>query len=250
MRLKGKVMVITGGGSGIGQASALRCAREGAQVVVVEKGEAERLETEQMLQEQGGEGLCIQADVTRETDWQRIMTLVEERCGRLDILFNNAGDNLVKPVTEVRVEEWDKLLAVNLKGVFLGAKHAIPLMLNGGGGNIINMASTFGLIGFSAMPAYCASKGGVIALTRQLALEYAQQNIRVNCVCPGPTLTPRIQRYIEKDKTLIERNLSTVPMGRFATPEEIASSVLFLASDESSYMTGAALVVDGGQTIH
>ncbi|MFC1972675.1 SDR family NAD(P)-dependent oxidoreductase [Chloroflexota bacterium] len=250
MRLNEKVMLVTGGASGIGQASVLRCAREGAELVVVDINEAELRETERMLGELGEDALFIQADVTMEPHWQRVVNQVEERYGRLDILFSNAGNNLVRLITETTVEEWDAIFNLNLRGVFLGSKYVIPLMLKGGGGNIINMASTFGIIGFSKMPAYCASKGGVIALTRQLALDYAQHNIRVNCICPGPTLTPRIKGYIEKDKTVEERNLATVPMGRWAQPEEIAAVVAFMASDDTSYMTGAAIVVDGGQTIH
>lgn len=248
MRLKDKIMVVTGGGSGIGQATVLGAAREGANVVVVDRGEAGRLETESLLQEQGNQGLFIQADVSKESDWRRVIGIVEQQYGRLDILFNNAGSNLLKPVTEVTEEEWDGLLDLNLKGTFLGTKHAIPLMIKVGGGSVVNNASTLGLIGSSNMPAYCASKGGVIALTRQLALDYARQNIRVNCICAGPTLTPRIRRYLDQGLIQAEHILTVVPMGRYAQPEEIAATVLFLASDEASYMTGSVLVVDGGQT--
>jgi len=211
MLLRDKVMLVTGGGAGIGQATVLRCAREGAKVVVVYRSEAGYIETERMLQEQEREGLFIQADVTKESDWRRVMGAVEEQYGRLDILFNNAGSNLIKPVTEVAEEEWDGLIALDLKGVFLGVKHAIPLMLKGGGGSILNMASTLGLIGLPNMPTYCAAKGGVIALTRQLALDYAQQNIRVNCICPGPTLTPRLRRYLEEGKIMAEETLRGFP---------------------------------------
>ena len=250
MRLKDKVMVVTGGGSGIGQAAALRCAREGAKVVVTDIAESGGLETEKALRDEGGEGFFSRADATKEADWRALISAVEDRYGRLDVLFNNAGSNLAKPVTEFTEEEWDGLLALNLKGVFLGAKHAIPIMSKAGRGSIVNTASTFGLIAFPKMSAYCASKGGVVALTRQLALDYAPQNIRVNCICPGPTLTPRIRRDLESGAVAAEDILSGVPMGRFAQPEEIAAAVLFLASDEASYVTGAALVVDGGQTAH
>lgn len=250
MRLRDKVMVVTGGGSGIGQASALTCAREGARVVIMDVVESGGRETEKALKDQGSEGFFVHADVTKASDWQRLLKAVEDRYGRLDVLFNNAGSNLAKPVTELTEEEWDGLVDLNLKGVFLGVKHAVPLMLRAGGGSIINTASTFGLIGFPKMPAYCASKGGVIALTRQLALDYARQKIRVNCICPGPTLTPRIQRYLDGGMARADDILQDVPMGRFARPEEIAATVLFLASEEASFVTGTALVVDGGQTAH
>ena len=250
MRLKDKVMVVTGGGSGIGQASALTCAREGARVVIMDIVDTGGHETEKALKDQGSEGFFVHADVTKAADWQRLTKAVTDRYGRLDVLFSNAGSNLAKPVTELTEGEWDGLVDLNLKGVFLGAKHAIPLMLKAGGGSIINTASTFGLIGFPKMPAYCASKGGVIALTRQLALDYARQGIRVNCICPGPTLTPRIQRYLDGGMARADEILKDVPMGRFGRPEEIAATVLFLASDEASFVTGAALVVDGGQTMH
>lgn len=250
MRLKDKVMVVTGGGSGIGQAAALRCAKEGAKIVVMDIVEAGGRETVNALKAQGSVGVFIKADVTQEADWIAAMDETERRYGRIDVLFNNAGSNLSKPVTEVTVEEWDSLIALNLKGVFLGAKHAIIRMLKTGGGSIINTSSSFGVIAFPKMPAYCASKGGIIMLTRQLALDYAKQNIRVNCICPGPTLTPRVKAHFAKGDVSSDSVLGGVPMGRFAEPEEIAGPVLFLASDDASYMTGAALVVDGGQTMH
>lgn len=250
MRLKDKVMVVTGGGQGIGQAAALRCSQEGAKVVIMDIAESGGTETERLIREHGGESVFINADVTREVDWKRVMGVIEKRYGRLDILFNNAGTNLVKPTTEILEEEFDRIINLNLKSVFLGAKHAIPLMIKGGGGSIVNNASIFGLVANPKMSIYCASKGGVIALTRQLALDYARENIRVNCICPGPTLTPRLKRYVEQGIVTSEESLSPVPMARWGKPEEIAATVLFLASDESSYMTGSALVVDGGQVAH
>jgi len=153
-------------------------------------------------------------------------------------------------LVDFSVEEWERILTLNLRGVFLGMKHSIPLMLEGGGGSIVNTASSFGLIGYPRMAPYSASKGGVIALSRQVALDYAQQSIRVNSICPGPTLTPRIQRYIDQGTSSIEEMVATVPMGRLAQPEEVAALVLFLASDEASYVTGTAIPVDGGQTAH
>ena len=248
MRLQHKVMVVTGGAAGIGLATVLRCTQERAKVVVLDIAEAEDKETEQMLQSWKEEGLFIRADVTKESDWQQAIGIVEKQYGRIDVLFNNAGTSVVEEVTEVTEQEWDSLLNLNLKGVFLGAKHAIPLMLKSGGGTIINNASVFGLIGNPKMPTYCASKGGVIALTRQLAVDYAKQNIRVNCICPGLVLTPRIQRYFDQELPRMEEYLRVIPMGRAAQPEEIAETVLFLASDEASYITGSILVVDGSWT--
>ncbi len=248
IRLKDKVMLITGGGAGIGQATAFLCAGEGAKVVVMEISEAGCIETERKFHEQGREGLFLQADVRRESDWRRVMKVVEQQYGRLDILFSNAGSNIRKPVTEVTEEEWDAIVNLNLKSVFFGAKHAIPLMIRSGGGCILNMASTFGLIGYPIVPIYAATKGGVIALTRQIAVDYAQRNIRVNCICPGPTLTPRVRGYVEQGLISSEENLGPVLLRRWAKPEEIAAAVLFMVSDEASYMTGSVLVVDGGQT--
>ncbi len=250
MRLKDKVAVITGGAMGIGQATALRFVQEGAKVIVVDIAEAEGKETERMLLQQESNCHFILGDVTKESDWQRVMKIVEQRYGSLDILFNNAGTNLVKPATEVTMEEWDHVINVNLKGIFLGAQHAIRMMIRDGGGSIINTASTFAFIGFYSMPIYCASKGGIMALTRQLALDYAKHNIRVNCICPGPTLTPLVEREMQLGLAKAEDILQGVPMERFAKPSEIAAGVLFLASDDASYVTGTGLVVDGGRLVN
>jgi len=250
MRLRQKVMVITGGGAGIGQATAVRCAREGAKILVMDVADEGLRETERMLMEEGSGHLCVQADVTRDSDWKRVIDLAVERHGRLDVLFNNAGTNLVKPVTETTEEEWERILGLNLKGTFLGVKHALPMMVEGHGGSIINHASALGLVSFPNTPAYAASKGGIIAFTRQVAVDYARDNIRVNSLCTGPTLTARLRRYAETGLMRTETVLKDIPMGRYALPEEIAAAVLFLASDEASYITGTALVIDGGLTAH
>ena len=251
LRLRGKNALITGAGSGIGRSSAILFAEEGARVAVVDLREDGGNETARMIKQVGGDAVFVQADVSEEKQIERMVEAGESTFGRIDILFNNAGDNLRKSATELASEEWDRLLTLNLKSVFLGCKHTLPLMMKAGGGSVINTASTFGLIGRPNMPAYCASKGGIIALTRQLALDYARYNIRVNCLCPGPTLTPRLQRQISsaENPELYRANLlASVPIGRLGKPEEIAHAALFLASDESSFVTGTALVVDGGQT--
>ena len=250
MRLKDKVAVVTGGAMGIGQATALRFVQEGAKVIIVDINEAEGKKTESMLLEHDSDCQFILGDVTQESDWERIMQTVEKRQGSLDILFNNAGTNLFKPALEITMEEWDSIINLNLKGIFLGAQHAIRMMIQSGGGSIINTASTFAFIGFHNTPVYCASKGGIVALTRQLALDYAKHNIRITCICPGPTLTPLVERELQLGLAKAEDILQGVPMGRFAKPSEIAAGVLFLASEDSSYVTGSALLVDGGRLVN
>jgi len=250
MRLKNKIAIVTGGSMGIGQATAKRFAQEGAKVVIVDIAESEGRETEQMLREYGPGCLFIPGDVTKESDWQSVMDSVEKNYGHLDILFNNAGTNLIKPATEIREEEWDRIITLNLKGVFFGMKHSAAMMLKAGGGSIINTASTAALIALPKMSVYSASKGGILALTRQLASDYASYNIRVNCICPGVTLTPLVQREMDLGLVTAEALIHGVPMGRFGKPSEIAAAVLFLASDDASYVTGTALVVDGGRTVH
>lgn len=252
-RLLGKVGVVTGGGSGIGRATAELFAQEGAKVAVVDSVSLSGEETVQLIEKGGGDALYLNADVSMDDQVRQMVESTISKFKKIDILFNNVGQNLYKPVLDVEEREWDHILAVNLKSVYLGSKYALPYMIKGGGGSIVNTASTFGLIGNPKMPAYCASKGAIVSLTRQMALDYASHNVRVNCVCPGPTLTPRIAKKINsvEDPDRYRRDLiSTVPLGRFAEAIEIAYSVLFLASDESSFVTGSALVVDGGQTAH
>jgi NAD(P)-dependent dehydrogenase (short-subunit alcohol dehydrogenase family) len=227
-------------------------ASEGARVLCVDLLGDAADKTAGAIREQGGQADACQADVRSAADTQRMVATVLERFGQFDILFNNAGTGIRKPVHELEESEWDLVLDTNLKSVFLGSKAALPHFMAQGRGNIINTASTFSLLASPRYPAYCASKGGVLMLTKQMALDYGPA-IRVNCICPGATNTPRMQRNIANAPNPEEyirglNNLNRV-MGRLAEPREIAYSALFLASDEASFVTGHALVADGGQTI-
>jgi len=251
MRLLGKVALITGGTSGIGRATALLFAREGARVAITgrneERGQAVRAEIEQA----GGEGLFVQADVRLAADCQRAVEETVRAYGRLDILFNNAGVYYPRTVVECSEEEWDLTLDINLKGAFLMSKYALPAMIAQGGGVIIHNASGWGLVGGDAAAAYCASKGGLVLLTKAMAIDHGRQGIRVNCVCPGDTDTPMLPLDAQMRGMAWEEYLAggaNRPLGRIGRPEEIAYAVLFLASDEASYITGAVLAVDGGGT--
>lgn len=240
MSLQNKVAIITGAGRGIGRAAAMRFAKEGVKVVVAEIDSKEGKETVDLIKAAEGEAFFIQVDITRTDDAKKMIDSAIEKYGRLDVLFNNAGIELTGKVEDMSEANWDRLLGINLKGIFLCCKYAIPHMLRQGAGAIINTASIAGLFGLSNEGAYCASKGGIIALTKALAMDYAPSNIRVNCLCPGPTAT-----RLTPDRTAI---IEKIPMGRLGKPEEIAAAALFLASKESSFITGHALVVDGGFT--
>jgi NAD(P)-dependent dehydrogenase (short-subunit alcohol dehydrogenase family) len=250
MRLEGKVALITGAGSGIGQATARLFAKEGAKVVVVDIDGRGGEETARLIEISGGEATFVRADVSKSAEAEKMVKLAVETYGRLDILHNNAGISQVGTVVDTPEEVWDKTINVNLKGIFLGSKYAIPEMLKTGGGIIVNTASVWGLVSAPASAAYCASKGAVIALTKAMALDHAP-NIRVNCICPGDILTPMTERDLaargDPEKAL-KAMTEPYPIGRLGKPEEIAEAALFLASDSSSFMTGAALIVDGGWT--
>jgi len=248
MKLKNKVALITGGTSGIGEATALLFAKEGAKVVITGRS-AER--GNKLLEKVEGDALFIKGDVRIAQDCRDSVEKTIKQFGRLDILFNNAGVFYAHDVVECSEEEWDLQLDVNLKGTFLMSKYALPGMIAQGSGVIINNSSGWGLVGGDKAVAYCASKGGVVLLTQAMAIDHGRQGIRVNCVCPGDVDTPMLPEDAEFRGMRLDEYMAGAanrPMGRVGTPEEIAKAVLFLASDDSSFMTGAALVVDGGGT--
>ena len=250
MRLAGKSALITGAGSGIGRQTALRFAREGAAVAAVDIDDGAGSETADMVSEAGGRAIFARADVSEAQDCRRMIAEAEEAFGRLDVLFNNAGISRLEDGGAVDTDEavWEQTMNVNLKGVFLGCKYGIPALLRAGGGSVINTASFVALLG-AATPqiAYTASKGGVLALSRELAVIHARDNIRVNALCPGPLRTELLMKYLDTEEKR-QRRLVHVPMGRFGEAGEIADAVVFLASDESSFVTGTAFTVDGGIT--
>jgi NAD(P)-dependent dehydrogenase (short-subunit alcohol dehydrogenase family) len=243
-RLDGKVAVITGGASGIGRETAKRFAEEGARVCVADLADEPGKETAAEI-----DGLYIHADVTNPDDVQGMYREASERFGGLDVLFNNAG---ISPpdddsILETELEAWQRVQDVNLKSVFLCCKYGIPYLLERGGGSIINTASFVAVMGAAASQiSYTASKGGVLAMSRELGVQFARQGVRVNALCPGPVNTPLLQELFAKDPEKAERRLVHLPMGRFAEATEIANGALFLASDESSYVTASTFLVDGG----
>lgn len=250
-RLQNKVAIITGGASGQGRAASILFASEGAKVIVVDYAEEGGRETVRMIRAAGGEAIFIKADVSNSADVQNMVEMTIGTYGKLDILYNNAGieQQPVVPLHQVSEESWDRVINVNLKGMFLGMKYAIPHMLEKGG-SIINTSSIAGLVGHSCLSAYSAGKGGVVQLTKSAALEYAKQNVRINCICPGTIQTPMLERARSGPvwEGTIKPYRVPPPMDRLGMPEEVARVALFLASDESSYITGIALAVDGGVT--
>lgn len=250
MRLKDKVALITGAGSGIGRETSRLFAAEGAQVVAVDVNDAAGEETVAQVRKTGGTSGYIHADVSKAAECEAMVAFAEKTFGRLDVLFNNAGilhsadDDAVSTSEEV----WDLTMAVNLKGVFLGCKYGIPALRRAGGGSIINTASFVALLG-AATPqvAYTASKGGVLALTRELAIVHAREKIRINALCPGPLRTELLMKILDTDEKK-QRRLVHIPMGRFGEAREMAQAALYLASNESSFITGSTFTVDGGIT--
>lgn len=251
MRLKGKVALITGAGSGIGRASAIRFAQEGARVVVVDWKPEGGHETVARIRAQGGEAIFVQADVSRDEDARRMVQMAVQTYGGLHVLMNNAAIQVFGTIPETSEADWHRVMDVNLKGVYLGCKYAIPQMIAQGGGSIINMSSALGLVGDPDLPAYGATKGGILAMTRSMAQAHGRQGIRVNAICPGDVETPIVVEYFEHQPDPAEarrRVAAEYALGRIAQPEEIANVALFLASDESSFITGTYIVVDGGLT--
>ena len=248
MRLEGKVTFISGGARGMGAVEARTFATEGARVAFGDLLDEEGRKLEAEINETGGQALFVHLDVTREADWQNAIASTVDRFGKLDVLVNNAGISGHGRVEDTPVEEWDRVMNVNAKGVFLGTKVAIPEMRKAGGGSIINISSQLGLVGTDiSSPQYQASKGAVRLLTKATAIQYAKEGIRANSVHPGPIVTPMTEDR-RADLEVYELMLSRIPMARYGQPKEVGYVVLYLASDESSYVTGSELVVDGGWT--
>jgi len=242
---KNKVALVTGGSSGIGRATALAFARKGAKVVIADW--VENLETMDMIENLGGDAIFVKCDVSKSADVKAVIEKTIATFGRLDFAFNNAGiEGTSAPTQDCTEENWDKTIGINLKGIWLCMKYEIPVMLKKGQGVIVNCASVAGLVGFQGLPAYVASKHGMIGLTKTAALECAKLGIRVNAVCPGVIQTAMIDRLTGKKKEAVEQFTDLEPVGRFGKPEEIANAVVWLCSDEASFVTGIAFPVDGG----
>jgi len=245
--LETKVAIVTGASSGIGRAAVDLFAAEGAVVIAADVDDRKGQQLADELARKDLTCAFAHVDVSKESDVEAMVHFAMSEYGRLDVLFNNAGiEGEQAPTADATIDNWERVIAINLKGVFLGMKHGIRAMLRTGGGSIINNASVAGMVGFPGIPAYCASKGGVIQLTRTAALEYASQGVRVNCLCPGVIDTPMVERFTHDNPEALAGLKQMEPVGRLGRPQEVAELALFLASDRSSFITGAVVPVDGG----
>lgn len=242
-----KVTLVTGGSAGIGKAAAWAFAKRGDTVVICDRDWSRGEAVADEICHEEGQAIFVQADVSREVDVEHLLKTIDDRYGRLDYAFNNAGvEGELGETAECSLDNWNRTLAINLTGVFLCMKHELPLMLKGGGGVIVNMASIAGKVGFPTLPAYCASKGGVIQLTKTAALEYATRNVRINAVCPAVIQTEMIERITHNDPEVQSQFHHFQPMERAGHPSEVADMVLWLCSDQSTFVTGQAMAIDGG----
>jgi NAD(P)-dependent dehydrogenase (short-subunit alcohol dehydrogenase family) len=252
MRFEGKTVLITGGNSGIGEATARAFATEGATVAIAARDEARSAELVGRIEAAGGRAACYRCDVTESADCEETVARCHADLGGLDVLFNNAGIIYrERTAPDTTVDQWDATFAVNVRGAFLMSKHAVPLMVEKGGGSIVNNASYFGLVGGRGAAAYAASKGALVLLTKSMALDHARQGVRVNCVCAGSVDTPMLQGEMEEmggEHAVRHLFEDKHPIGRIAAPEEVARAVLYLASDDAAFVTGTALTIDGGIT--
>ena len=251
MKLKDRVAIVTGAASGIGRASAIAFAREGARVVVADTNERGGNETTATIQADGHDAVFARVDVTREAEIARMIGETVDRWGQIDILFNNAGVVLVKPIELMSEEEWDRVMAINVKAAFLAIKHVVPHMRRAGKGAILNTGSIASLSGQVGTPVYSASKGAIALLTKSLALDLGRDHIRVNCICPGITDTPMLREHMghgSEGDARIRARLSRVPTGEILSPEDVARAAVYLVSDDSEGVTGILHVVDGGLT--
>jgi NAD(P)-dependent dehydrogenase (short-subunit alcohol dehydrogenase family) len=251
VRFQGQVVAITGAAAGIGEAAARAFAHEGASVVLVDRDAQDGARIVQDLQQAGLSSLLVVTDISKEDDIRAMIERVVAEWGRLDVLVNNAGIYVQGDVVQTAPEDWDRIIGVNLTGAYLCTHYAVPLMIKGGGGVIVNVASEAGLVGIKGQVAYNVSKAGMIALTRSCAVDLAEHGVRVNCVCPGTTDTPLVRAAVNRtpDPVAARRRLESIrPLNRLGTPEEIASAILYLSSREAGYATGAILSIDGGYT--
>ncbi|MGH2392209.1 MAG: SDR family NAD(P)-dependent oxidoreductase [Candidatus Limnocylindria bacterium] len=253
MRLEGKVAIITGAGSGMGRVAAQMFAAEGAKILVAEYDEKAGAETADLVRAAGGEATFARTDVSNESDTAAMVAAAKDRYGRVDVLYNNAGvmPELDHSVVDTDVATWDQVMAINVRGVFLGCKYAIPHMVEQGSGSVINISSFVALLGCSVpQDAYTASKGAVLSLTRSLAVQFGPHGVRSNAICPGPIETPMLMDWLVKDEAARKVRLSRNPTGRFGKPEEIVNVAIYLASDESRWTNGAHFVIDGGISVN